>query len=737
MSNADSDARIEAAILWDLPRLRRFKAADTDQFIRVMGLSPRELSKLQQERAPSEGTSPLALASDGLAAELIGENLSAKVAYTSLLDRGGLAPLLGALLLAWMPDAGVSDFRQAEVQIARSGLKPRVRASCSIRLAVWARNRGYGDIAERHYAEALRAARGELRGAIKASGVWFGRSRDSLGYLRSNLVAYPWIMEFESRSARAAAEESLKRKVRSPHTRRFSFGGPPQPIRDIAAAINQADWVGAAWLLPGLMRLQASLLLTQESVDPVNLRRAIGLWIRGGGSEPHRLFEVFERHFDNETASEILGNQLRLGALVPSYEDWVRICGSVWDQAPESLVSSLIEGLEIRDEWTSSGPHGLASESTSLLAVLAARAPSIWTQRFRGLSIPARCIVARSMATSVMMRLPDHVAEMLADACLGEDREKNLAPEWRSAGWDMLAALTVRLGGDWLAAFREQIPDSAVPLAAMTSGLLGEERIIRRLAQIEELLKVDRENWTSGHYLGRVVNPATDAARCVLALGIVRQSTIDLLLAHATDPRATSNQASSAMSALRSLYGASLVDLSVLAQVAADSRTAGGSRGPWEGDDDVRIEAAERATIAVLVGDQRLEFLLAASRDPSILVRRRGVALSVGLAATMPGSAMDSVLLGALYDQDPSVQAMAARAVVAGLVADGSISAIAWQRLVENWSRADRLVRASIAEAIGRNDVQTPEAKLLRGLAVSDRSAMVRLALDPTQAAAL
>jgi hypothetical protein len=726
MNHPDHERLLEAALVWDLPYLRRSLDHGAAYLLEVLNLGPGFYNPDQYAEAAK--SNPLGMAADGLRLELTGEREAAHAVYDLLSARPGIEGLIGKLLLAWMPDVDKEAFHTVELEIPSipQALQVRVR----LKLMTWAKNRGWQEVAAEQYERAVETARGELKRAIQFQGHWFGHRQVITNKpLKSDLILYPWISELVGRGASSALEDMTKQLAQSPGTKVWRLGGNVEGT-DIQAAGLQGEWAGAHWLLPRVWRQHASIILSR-SRDGSEITRGISLWIRGGGSNITGLLERHEGSFDDKTAKTILIDNLNKGGSTKDYTDWIRVCVALWDQMPIELARELTQTMLLPESWATWSRQPVVTESLALFAVLAARVPDVWAQRFQELSDAMRNLVVRSMSRGVARGLPTDAKQIALESVLGEHPGIEVDSTWFDTGWETVAGLVHDSQNplDREHFLRMIWPGSVPYIAVAYPDLLTASLVSARLHEISSDLSRVLDEMSQGMYGLGGSDPSIDAMRCMLHLGQLDETILQKIVRIALDPAAAPAQAGGALRALRDGLAGGLLPRVVAEDVLQHDRVPR-SEGFWDDEADLRMERAERAALAFFADRETVDGVVAATKDPDVRVRHIGLRAIVDATAELRSSVLDSCFMSGLYDPDGSIQAIAAQGVLRGYIQEATINRICWARLIEMWPEAHRTVRSTIASELGRSRGDRAAIAELRRLAVNDRSAMVRLSLN-------
>ncbi|MFI2489939.1 hypothetical protein ACH47X_23705 [Promicromonospora kroppenstedtii] len=673
----------------------------------------------------------------GLRAELSGDLEFAKKQYSIVARHSGIRGLFGLLLLAWMSDARRRDFEHVELRLAElSGLGSRdLVARCHCKLASWAGDQGWPDLAAHHFERARAAAGVELRAQLDEIGGWFGANQIiHFGRSRGDMIQFPWISRHADQAARRSVEERFKLSFRSPWIRTWTFGSPSPEGSEIQSAELQASWAGALWLLPGIQREHAALLLAR-SREPDDVVRGIAQWVRGGGTTPGLLIDSLEGHLSSEAVSELLISRLHQGRSVMRTELWWDACLALWSELPPPVVQSLVDLFEPPSEDLS--PHSDLAQSLTLFGYLIPQSEQAM-QRALQLTDHELGILLRSMQPGLIDRLNSTILERGLKGALSDTDGP-----WHEIGWSALTRAWTRLPAEVAERMQSemaaQLPHHELPRAAnlapelFTIDML-EHALVASVARVDQFVR----DATRGVFKGGPRDPATDVQWLVGALGVSSPEATDALVRQASSAVTGPMQRQASLTALTALARAELVDrIAVEPALTPVDSVVSGLMGDDEGTDD-RYEELQRHALQLALGyDEHLDgALLAASRDPSARIRALAVSLVSWLTTGIASSsgALDATLLGALYDPHPRVQALAVPSLWRGQFTSEVVRTTAQNRVVEMWPTAHIDFRVSVAHEASISADANDQLKTLGAWSKSDRSALVRWAVESTDA---
>jgi hypothetical protein len=306
-------------------------------------------------------------------------------------------------------------------------------------------------------------------------------------------------------------------------------------------------------------------------------------------------------------------------------------------------------------------------------------------------------------------------------------------PQWNSVGITTLGQLWAKsppatqeaLGHDLL----KVVPSRLMPeLAHAAPELVPEERLQTAIEDFVQRVHAEVAQAEGGIFSGGTASPMVGLSRLLVAVGQRSSDANQALIAAATSPAASSDQRFSALSALQWIAEARLIETGEAAP-AFSAITINAFMSEDLASDQRLDDVSRLALRARLAFDREVAgALLAGGRDSDPRVRQVSVQSIAwrALHAQSPMSTVDALLLGAVYDPDPRVQAAAVPAVWAGTFEDEALRSAALNRLVQSWPQADRRLRVAVAAQL-RVSVDPPRVRsMIAQLAAKDRSWQVR-----------
>lgn len=724
----NEDSVYKACITWDLPALRNSGREDVKQFRRAIQLFPDGLNEGVADS--STALTPLQRAANGLKAELTGKLNEALENYEGAAEENGLPGLLGALLIAWTPNARKEHFDQVELkldQLVDAELNDIVaRTHC--KLSVWALDHGWRDRSKYHFEEALHHSGNELTPALDRVKHWYGQNLVVREHKPSAMTTFPWIDERIASATRDFIEKGLRDSIKSPYSRRWSLGMHSVEGLDIQSAEMQASWAGAIWKLPEINRLHAALILGNSKKSD-DVARAIALWVKGSGRDARALVSAKEPLLTKDSVEDLLLNQLDSGRNVRDYEIWLDLLQALWAELPDQFVENFVN--EYRGPSTATRPTiDTGSNELKLVGKLLVRSAAAVDKAF-ALDDWQAGLLARSLQPGLIEHLPRRLVERLLAAGMSETVVAD--NDWSETGWNALLTCWSLAGSEVKDKFRHlmirTLPDSSISIAAAVApDLLPSQYLIDRIELVAQRLAKDLEDSRKGTFTGWGPSPAAELANLSIKHGDISDANVQKLVAVASATTTNSLQRRSCLAALIALAQEKLLDLSQVESTFLPVTTR-----PFMTDDvdtDQRLEDALRLILKVQFEYDHSNVeapLLAASRDSDTEIRILAVeAVSNLLLQGHPSPSFEATLLGALYDPDPKVQARAVPAILHGQFDDNSLLFVARKRLVEIFPLAHRELRATIARQATGFLADEPSTTSIQEMAANDRSWVVR-----------
>lgn len=406
MSAADTsryEREVMAALLWDVPTLRRGSASARD----FAAALPGQVEKWWEPK--TFATDVLGRAARAVAYERADDIHNATAGYKSLVnDHDALARLLGAMLMAWSATAdGPEEVREAHRLAREAKFSADVRARLLAKVAAYALDKGQAEICRASLREAIELApdRSRLWNALAVVGLNAGLPNSPLPSPEADpapqdpLVDYPWIDVYSLEGAQRALKAEVERRARRASTSVVIIGGTP-PFADVVAAEIQATWAGALWLRPAIRLQLGAHLLTGAASSSRQWAYGLLMWTLGAGSSPDDVYRYVEPHLTQDDVEfvlrELRAAQLRgPGRLLTMAS---AACDAISDEAFEWLITEVTAALDdVR----------LRPAVLGVWAMYAARLPDEWFSDFVHRDQDFQLAVVASLPVGAVARLPD------------------------------------------------------------------------------------------------------------------------------------------------------------------------------------------------------------------------------------------------------------------------------------------------------------------------------------------
>jgi hypothetical protein len=632
-----------------------------------------------------------------------------------------------------MSDASPDDFAAVEQRLTDlSGRGSRdVITRSHAKLAMWSIDQGWPDQARHHFEAARKHASKELAARLDTCAHWFGLERRvSLGVSYGDGVQLPWIADWMDDAARDSIEEQFKESFKSPWKRTWTFGRSAPEGRAIQSAELQASWAGAMWLMRPIQRQHAALIYA-KSREPEDVARVVTHWVRGGGKEANALVNAVEGFLTTDAVGEILVTQLHEGRSATDRQSWIDVCHSLWAEMPDSLVGTIVQGYA--GPPADIDPYGIQAQELSLFGKLMTRSPAAVAKAY-DFSSSQLAVLMRSISPGVIGELDETFLSRGLRAAL-ED-QNGVGNDWTQLGWASLAKALSLLGQgerqELRPLFLSQIPDSAVSeIVVQAAHLIQQSRLSKVLRDATKRLRDDIEEAGKGRFTLWNIEPSTVIARILVAQNRSDRDAVGALVRAAKTSAVDPMRRQSALSALVGLARRRLVDRDVVAPVLQDEFVPVNSFLADVSDTDQKYEDIQRLSLSAAFeySDDYDGRLLSASRDSSARVRHAALELARWLSLeSVSSSSIDAALLGALYDPDPGVRALAVPTLWRGKFANDVLRDVARDRVLELWSTSPVGVRLAVARVVALRRAEDDDTRISRlaGLCATDRSLLVR-----------
>ena len=374
---------VEAALLWDVPRLRRLGPSG-DAFADAFEAGG--AAKIWWKPAPAEDD-VLSIAAGAVRAERRGEHASAAERYLRLDGSGSWAQLMAACLRAWSPSQGgretILEAARIAAQLHPTGaLVPWLHC----RLMTCAYDNSLGDLVEEHLRAAIETAAdfAQLRmvlGGERANLLGeYTEVRNLLGHRLSEFeydeyVFRRWIDGAALSSARDHLAQALVSRAQDPWRSTIRIGGGP--LGELVAADLQASWCGALWQRRRIRHQLAAAAILNEPRGSEQAASALWMWLDAGGNEIERVAELVEPQLLVDDVDELLRDWFsRIAPEETRLTGLARLANTFWDRCSDDVAAWLIDTVVV-----GAGSHPLFDEGRRALNHLGRRLPKLYERR--------------------------------------------------------------------------------------------------------------------------------------------------------------------------------------------------------------------------------------------------------------------------------------------------------------------------------------------------------------------
>jgi hypothetical protein len=727
----NAPSAIQAALLWDLPKLSRDTTHGTSAFVNVL-----ELRGIRRTQGGSslKAEPPLATAARGILAELEGDTEVASAIYHTLAaNRSRWTSLLGEFLLCWSSTAG-NETRYADLAKRLKRVEdPLLRSRLLWKLVTWAVDRGYRGLLEDLALQLIEATPRGSRlydvGSTELLNLGFGHllPRDPIPTSQLSkeeevsLIDYPWIVWPALESARTSIADGFLARARHRRTATIHIG-PPRSNRIFALHL-QAEWAGALWLLRPLRQQLASQVIGSETSQDGQIGYACAMWIAGGGSDTRSVLDFAEPHFAPDTADYVVG-QVAKAYRPPFFGDrqLSETLLGLWDEVSVELAEQLLAAVQV-----DAGDHPNENLGRRAFLSLGIRAPQQWAARYSSLPAHTKSAVAQDVAWLDVSLLPDAMVEELTR----DDGVVKLIDEAPDAAKVAAIAIATRADVALAKSLVPRLPPTGIArVAAVSPDLVGEELARTAVQKVHDLLSRQLQDARHGRYNLGPEDIYGDYASLLVQLPAVNSEGLELIQDLALTPGMPLEMRSGALQ-----IATQLAAHNKLSTALAERLIGTPEEGPslWNVASPDMIHAQKlllRVSAEKKITPDIEAELFVASRHSDPQVRNIPLLAIHNLGSVGGSSLVDAVLFGALYDDDRSV----ARNALA-LLSEINIEYVpsrplVHERLRELYASGTREIRLAVVyaakHALGHDD---GGGDLIRD-AANDRSWVIRRAVD-------
>lgn len=708
MWNSAETRDIIAALLWDVPTLRRLDDPGAKQFIEVMNRrSPRP-------DLPVTETS-LTRAAHAVAAELEGEAEQAARMYAELATSRSAERLLGLCLQVWSSTAAgpeVLDEVVSEID-AVEDRELQARLYCKLISAAMAHH--WDEPVERLIERALSAAPAGGRLAIALRNEAFNLGVRPLQLSDEPappdpLTDYLWISALAEEADAKRLGEGVVQAARSPWSVTFGFGATTTD--DAITALVQAEWAGAIWLRRQLQKQAATHVLLDRDAGPDLTANGLSLWILSGQRPIEQVSASVEYRFDHRSADLVIGQLDRQGPLRARADlALAETAVALWDVISNQTVVELLDRIQPQPS-----DHPAFGQAAVFWATASVRAPAAFEERFLDLPVEQQRALLDALTPYTVSTLPPPAAKALFAAVESHTPQQA----------HIYSLLALRVERPELVDLSEASAPAVIRLRRDAPQLVDDDRLAQALVEISRTVSDELEDAKRGRRGIGAESPVS-----VLSLGLVvatdqdRTGGLALLTDAALNTELPSDLRFDAVRALTAVaHHASLPEplasrLRLLPEQGTEAMM---------GDFPPELMAAARLGLRAAIGDDITDDALRMVRSEEPRIRELAVE-ACGLAQRRgrQSELLEFALSSALFDPAEHIVRRALDVLTESWPASSAVAGAVSSRLISLFEKSGRAVRAQVVEVTRRWTVSGAEAILER--AARDRSYLVRAAL--------
>lgn len=747
MTTESEATDVRAALLFDRPVLRSSESEGAKAFLQILDLHwPRtDEGNLRESILGRAALGLKEVFSDAVAAGR--DHFSVLAEANGDDEQSVLAHLLGSALLIWSME---STNNSEEIAKATSEVLEHQDTHLAglylLKLAGFALDSGHRDQAAELLnltLETIPADRDRLRWRLEQFSAWLrGGVRFAPAPEQVDPLAdFPWIEDSAAALGLRSLTKLAEQKVEDPWRRTMHFG--LTQVDSVTAAVLQAEWAGALWLLPRLRLQQASTTLLIGGRSTEEWERAAANWVLGGGTHLREVLRTVEPHFEASSARRLIDQHMAGGLRLRRPERYIDLLLSMWDLLDAELAQSLLEGLR-----PSAGAPGHRDDVNALWTVLGALVPEVWTEQLARLAPEEQSALLPHLTLGLLQRVPDRALYMLTERCAEDIRlaadtgESPQADPYRAASKLLRVVGADRAAESPLLPLLREAPEGFRPDLVSDLPELGDAfGVADLLAMALRDLQGEAEKVSRGTY-SMYARPPVDVA-AHLAIAFSDEPTAQRIVETVAELAGDSTlMVEFRIEALRALYRLALSH-SFDELIARYGGAQEFKRDPFRSEDDVAFQRALWNTSSFIASPSgtKLPVAMSESRDEDPRVRRiavHGIGDDLDRVAQVDGIDVLlcwSAVVGAMFDPAPSVVTLSLDLIAkAGRVPD-ELAQVVSDRLALLFRQADRDVRSSVVRVCSRLAVggeASDEIVAILERARHDRSWLVRDALSAT-----
>lgn len=689
---------VRPALVWDVRRLRALDDVGAESFLAAFDASP-----LMPAKRESGDPNALEIAAEIVRHVRSGSGTQALDLYSQLSNEPW-TNVLGTCIRAWAP----SNQREADIQSAKAALgeleDPDLRPRVLAKLAGFAYDANLFPLAEDLLNEAVTRSedlprlRTMLEFALhQFTGSW-PKHMSTVGMPDDQLVDQHWIDGESLDAARTQLSEMLIESASSPWFSTFRMGRTQLDV--IVAAEMQATWAGAIWDRKYLRKQAGAQILLSGSRGSERSAEGLMYWILGGG-EKRKIVEFVEPQLDPTEIASVVEYFMQ-GEQRPAERRQIlsEICVALWDSIPSELIDHALAELLPAPQ-----AHVFDRETIWFWRAIADRDPELWEPHFLALEPDQQASVAAGLypgTTKALSRRALEVIVKVAPLMPGSDAAVDNNP--------ILVQLVARkclgteLGHIELTGLR---PEFLVELADVDRAIVPDDELRAAASQLQAAILKSIDDAREGKMGFGGTSAESTLGRIVVLLGGDALGYIEPLQSLIQSPWCSGESRLSAMNALG--YVGTEIGLSTATYEAIRSsptQTPSFAISPIGPD---LLEVTKLLALSAQLTNEDEAALLAFGRHDDARVRQIAINAAGFAYRRAEGELLAHVLVGGLFDPEPSVVERSLRELTKGVPPD--LEPVVTGRLEILGSRFPREVRIETAKLARKMSGESKNAR--------------------------
>ena len=700
---------IRAAVLWDVPALRRMPVAAS--LLKAFDAPPWDIDQASSR--------PLNIAARGVVAATQGQVDLALETWEGLVS-AKQAPdvrMLGHFLRAWADvpfDLAIENLRLA-MDLALAVQDAEQRARIVRKAAILLRRLGEAEASAAGVQAAIEVARpgSPLHASLLILNWEIGRApypAVAHDWESDPLLSQPWIQIRALGSAIEAEKNRFTDELLRTWAARIRSGQTPLDV--LNACQLQAKWAASVGLQDRLLQLMAAHLLSGAAQTEGQEGWAVSAWLSGGGDQIVDVIRRGEHAIDAEAARQLLDHALAL----PRHERQVPDIGAaIWDLLDDDGIGVLLDALD-------PGPleDVTRDQARNVWGNLLWRNRAAWFDAWETLDVDRRRAAMAELIPATADDLTADERKRLLKICAGVPLEE------RGRLVEIVVPLRVAEGRSHVQWLAKAQPSQLLTLRDWRPDSVPDSAIKRAAKELLSAAKTQRDNALEGSFGIGGADTRSLLGRLSARLPRVDDAIPEFLVTVANDGRMPAEHQLGALEGLRAIRHAHGLSEELRTAVRAGSDLVGPQM--WGVIDTGVLRVLRLYAVAdELTHDETLE-LAAACRAPKREVRRVAVAAAADGLDAEPSSVLGWALVATLYDPADDIVEIGLAVIHNGALDElADVAEVAVAAVVSAFRTGRKSVRRFAVLAASRLAAY-PGAEHLVRAAVEDPSWLVRRA---------